>query len=870
MNKSIYTSYPKFFLPTLLIILLFFTDPLATQNGAKKIYTPDLDSLWSDNTYIKKLSPNGDWVTYVEVFNNKENLLTLKNTSNSISHTFKDCNIADFSLNSKWFGGISGDRELILVDLVNHTKEVYPDILSRLFHFSKSGNYVAAYQKGDGTPDILLIVNLNTKDVVTISGVTEYQWHPVNDQLLLVKEQEGQKKVMRYEAKNGKSIDLIENRENDYRFLKWSDSGNAVFVDQQKDTNTLHYVGPDGSLLSLDDTTIATLGGGYRLSDREAYISGDGEKVLFYRQVISEKQEAMNPTMEVWNTDDPWIYPRKKFYEERELQYVLTAWYPGTGLLVPIETEKFPSAALNINHDYALVYNQLDYEPLYKYYPNADLYLKDMQTGKTRLVCKNQYTEGKFVTISPKGRYVVYFKNHQWWAYDTQKNQAVNLTSDIKVDFHNMDIEFAGDLYPYGNAGWLGEDDYIVLYDQFDIWLIRPDGKEKRRITRGREQNISYRVSREVSRNDFYQLTINQNFASGSLDISQGVLLKMFDLGTYKTGYALWQNDNSVKTITLQDLRLDKVLASPGNDILVYRKQKFDTPIGIYSYDRTTMQEHLIYQSNKELLDYDLGKAAWIGYTSPEGKPLKGVLVYPAGYDPNKKYPMISHIYERESKNILRFAPPSDYSMSGFNLLKYITNGYFVFYPDFTYTMGDPGISALECLTTGVEKALQTGRIDEGRLGLIGHSFGGYETAFIVTQTDMFSAAVAGAAATDLINWYHDVSWHFKMPQLWRIENWQWRMGTSFYNNKEGYYRNSALQHIENVNTPLMLWTGKLDTNVNWNQSVNMFMALKRLNKKSKMLLFEKEGHVISQREHQMILSREIFNWMERYVKGNS
>jgi dipeptidyl aminopeptidase/acylaminoacyl peptidase len=833
---------------------------------SKLSYNQELDSLWSSDTYLRKLSMDGNWVAFSENFPQKEDVLFLGHTSGDGLFTFPGTSNMGFSPNSKWFASLTRDKEWTLTNLSTRTKENRSNIAD--FAFSFDGKFVAYIQVQHEKPSQLKIRNLKNRKSISLARVMQFAWNPKDNVLLATIKDEDSLKLIKIDANSEKSETIIENSNNTIHFLKWNSTGTMALVSEETNGKySLYTYGLKGTVNVLNDGNLEDYESNYRISHWEPYIADDGEKILFYRQRKDTVKTIVKHTAKVWDTYDPWIYPRMQFYEEMVQNKLLTAWYPKTGMIKEVETAALPSAAMNINHDAALVFNLKQYEPLYKYEPNADIYLKYIKSGKRELVVKNQYTEDGFVSISPHQKYIAYFKNKDWWVYHIKNGKTVNLTQNIQFPFQNIEKHYAGDSHPYGNPGWFPNDEYIILYDQYDIWLMAPDGEYKKRITHGREENKRYRIRRESNGNHSFSFTSSHNFSSLSLMPQNGLLLEMFDFDTYKTGYAFWKRNKNPTTIILENYKTDGLLANKGLKMLVYRKQRFNSPVGIYSYNRDTKREQLLYQSNKRLLAYDLGNAELLEYTLKNGKTLKGSLLYPAKYDPDKKYPMIVHIYERESQKVLDFSPPFDYGYLGFNALNYVTNGYFVLNPDLSYTIGDPGISALNGVTVAVNKVLEAGRIDRDEIGLIGHSFGGYETAFIVTQTDMFAAAVAGAASTDLINWYHDISWDWNLTQLWRMENQQWRFGASFYENKTAYYRNSPLHHVENIKTPLLLWTGKKDTNINWTQSVNMFIALKRLNKKAKLLLFENEPHVLFNRSNQKKLSTSIFKWMELYLK---
>lgn len=852
---------------TIIFLLLFFGTSGISQTHHKQQYSSELDSLWSKGTYIFKLTNNGQWMVFMEEFSNRKTVW-VSQTRGSKKFGLPESEWLDFSRNSKWFGCISNENEMILINLENQTEERYSNIVS--YSFSSDGTYIAALQ-GLGEEKELILIDPKTKIVErSLKNVTNYVWHPSKNILLATYKESEQLQVIRYDVGRGNIKQLFTETEGRIEHLGWNETGlAAVFLNEKKNGNRLYFHNEAiDSLKILSDVQIHHKFKKYQISARKPYVSADGNKILFYLQPIKKTEDTVVSTVEIWDAEDPWIEPKMAKYREREEQYVLAAWYPKSGEIKVIETEDLPTAAMSVNHDYALLFNELQYEPLYKYYPNADLYVKNIKTGDSTLVCKNQYTEGKFVTISPNGKYISYFKDTDWWVYNIASGKNINLTEGLQGNFENTELQNAGDIFPYGNPGWSEQDEYIVLYDQYDIWMISPNGKTKKRITQGKEERTRYRILLEDGRKKYEFIAINPNFSSSPLELEKGLVLELFDYNNYNTGLALWTQDSEIKPIVMVEGKIAQAFIDKDLEILVYTRHRFDKPISLNSIDLKTKKTSLIYQTNEGLLEYDMGSAEFIEYELEGGKKLRGSLIYPANYKQGKKYPMIVEIYEKESMEINNFEPPSNLMLDGFNLLKFTMNDYFVLFPDIDYTIGEPGISSLKSVTAAVKKVLEAGQVDEGRIGLIGHSFGGYETAFIISQTDMFAAGVAGSPVTDVVNYYHDVAWTMKFSQMWRMENQQFRFGHSFYKMKEAYISNSPLHQVENITTPLLLWTGKTDTNVNWSQSINMFLALKRLGKKSKLLLYEGEGHNIFKPKNQNNLSLNIFDWMETLVKN--
>ena len=274
-----------------------------------------------------------------------------------------------------------------------------------------------------------------------------------------------------------------------------------------------------------------------------------------------------------------------------------------------------------------------------------------------------------------------------------------------------------------------------------------------------------------------------------------------------------------------------------------------------------------LYRSNVAIESKDFGFFEYIEIESEIFGRIKGVLLYPSSYNPLKKYPMVLQIYEDKTSYKNEYKPLTDFNSDGFNILKYITNDYFVFLPEIKYTVGQPGYSALHCVELLLDKVVENKSIDLNRIGLIGHSFGGYEAAFIATLSTKFRTIVVGAGVVDLISWYHDYNEEWMKNQDWRMENQQFRMGGGYYDNKEGYRNNSAINKIENIKIPLFIWYGKNDTNINYFQSIYMFNALNKLQKEANLLLFENEAHNLLKPENQKQLTDYIFKWFEKYLK---
>lgn len=847
-----------------------FIEALGAQVSQRLQYTSELDSLWSQDTNIHKISNDGQWTAFSEVFPENKRIVWLIATDGAHKFQLPDSESLNFSYQSHWFACLDKEKELINIDLENLNENRYSNISK--YSFSPNGNFIAAFRETADNDKEILIISLRDQTVDTIENVRMYKWHPTKNILFATVKESDTIQLIKYDVHTRQTKKLFTGIKETVEEVEVSGSGNSLtFISSKDGINQLIYLDCNLEVSHrLTDTFIQNKFLNFSISDRKAYIDDRNKKIIFYLKALNEPQNKTNSDVQIWNSADPWIEPRMELYREQEENYFLTAWFPESGEVNAIGTRDLTTAAMRLNHEDAMVYDKLQYEPLYKFFPNADLFVKNIKTGDTSLVCKNQYTEGQFITISPEGKNIAYFKDKDWWVYNIASGENVNLTKDMAINFANNEHQRAGDVFPYGNPGWFENDENIVLYDEFDIWVIGADGNKKERITKGREANKKFRIIRNQAQDFISFQEIEPNFPTPIFNTYIGIVLTVFDNQTYKNGLAIWKDKDEVKTLLWVDGKIDQAFIDDSVEKIIFRQQRFDQPIGVYSLNLKKKTTTLLYQTNKRILEYDLGRAEFIEYRLQNGTQLRGSLIYPATYNPAKKYPIIVKIYEKESHKINNFEPPSDFMDSGFNLLKFTLNDYFVLLPDIAYSIGNPGISALNSVTAAVTKVLETEKIDQNRIGLVGHSFGGYETAFIITQTDMFAAAVAGAAVTDLVNFYHEVNWEWNLTQMWRLENQQFRMGKSFYKMKENYYANSPFTNVEQITTPLLLWTGNMDMNINWSQSVNMFLALKRLGKNAQLLLYQDEGHVLLKSKNQIHLTNTIYNWMETYLKNKN
>lgn len=331
-----------------------------------------------------------------------------------------------------------------------------------------------------------------------------------------------------------------------------------------------------------------------------------------------------------------------------------------------------------------------------------------------------------------------------------------------------------------------------------------------------------------------------------------------------QSGFSKWSRKKGVTPLLYGPERCEKIKCVNGT--CVFQSQDFNLPSGLQILKGKEVTE--LFRSNPQHKRFEWGKAEPFHYIGIDGKRNEGFLCYPVGFRGDKTYPMVVHIYERQHRDLHLYRAPKETNSNGFNLTQYLQDGYIVLFPDLRFRMGEPGISTVKNLELAVGKVQQMGIVDPKQIGLIGHSYGGYQTNFVITQTNMFAAAVSGAGVGDIESNNFSINWDTGKSNMWRYEYQQYRLGGSIFGNREAYECNNPIRYVENVTTPLLSWTGGADTQVDWQQTTMFYMAMRRLGKQHAMLVYPGDWHILNKKENQIDLSIKIKAWFDYYLKG--
>lgn len=844
-------------------LLLFLVSNLSMgQIKEKKQLTAADYALWS-KLVAQQLSDKGQWVSYSVSYESHQDTLFVRNTHTLKTHIFPKGKNGKFSKDD-FFAYFPAVNTLELVDLKTDQRTTFDNVTD--FLFTTDNQYLILTVR-DEKQQKIVICKTNGQVLKSIDSVLSYAWS--TDQAILgiiTKSTKGSVAELVFMQEQFRQLKMAQSLDENFEKIAWSKNGKALSFYGASLANPLnptlyHYTIAQKKLVFFDSSR-ADFPKAMQLSNDLApvVLSDDGKRV-FMKICKNDPAVTTMDTAMVWNTTDRLLYPEKKQMENAVFYGV---WWPKSNRYLQITDTTLSTMMLNGNQKLALLFDLGAHHPQFKDNGDVTSWLLNLDTGQKQLFLKKHPSLDYPILASPGGGYFSYFKDGNWWVYNIAKATHTNVTQNRTV-FSQHPYIVQDDAEPFGLAGWSLGDKSLLLYDQFDVWEITPDSSTAKRLTNGKENNLVYRIAlqEQVQR-------IAPNYSgmtSASFNLDENLILRVHSTDYTASGYCLWQRATGLQSLIFEEKQMDYFMASKKGSAYVYREETFEhSPALIFKSDARALPE-LIYQSNSQQQKYLWSTAQSITYTNSSGAPLQGVLFYPAGYDPQKKYPMVVHIYQKQSQELHWYVNPSLYNSTGFNVRNLTAQGYFVLYPDIIYQEGQPGQSALDCVLSAVDGALLKASISPAHIGLIGHSFGGYETNFIISHSNRFAGAVAGAGISDFTSFYLHINGATGKANYFRFELQQFRMGTSLFENKQGYLDNSPVLDAANVNTPLLSWSGDADPQVHYLQTVHFFMALRRLQKSCTMLLYPNEGHALAERMNQQHLTQQIEKWFDTYLK---
>jgi dipeptidyl aminopeptidase/acylaminoacyl peptidase len=490
--------------------------------------------------------------------------------------------------------------------------------------------------------------------------------------------------------------------------------------------------------------------------------------------------------------------------------------------------------------------------------PPADLYLADLTTGARTKIKDN--VNDRFAQISPNAKYLLYLQDDAYWTMNLATKAVANITKGVATSFIDKDSdETVKQKPPFGVAGWVKGDAALLLYDKLDIWQIAADGSKATRLTDGAAEQIRHRLVR---------LDVDDQ----GVDLAKPQYVATFGLLSKKSGYGQLKPGGGVDRLIWLDKSVGGLAKAKDADVFEYSSQDYDdSPDLFISQSGDLKNGKQVTTTNAFQANFAWGKSETFDYKTEKTPTasLQGSLYYPAGYEPGKKYPAIVYMYEKLSDGVHRYVVPSDRDY--YNISVFTTHGYVVIEPDIVFTPRQPGLSVVTCVTAAIKKVITMGMVDPKRIGVVGHSWGGFDAAFLATHTQgLLAAAVAGAPITDLVSNYGNGHWSSGIAETDHIETGQQRMEVPLYEDLADYVANSAVFNAQNMSVPLLLECGDADGTVFWHQSVELYNIARRAKKNVVMLVYNGEDHGLRQKKNQTDYQHRILAWFGYYLKGDT
>jgi dipeptidyl aminopeptidase/acylaminoacyl peptidase len=464
--------------------------------------------------------------------------------------------------------------------------------------------------------------------------------------------------------------------------------------------------------------------------------------------------------------------------------------------------------------------------------------------------------------ISPHGTYVVYYDPSAKGFYSYTVATGARRNVSVHLPAARVDGEETVDDGVRLPAAWLADDSAALLYDRYDIWEVDLTGhRPPRNLTNGygRAHHIEFRLA------DRDQVRVGPH---------DSLLLVATDLTTQDRGFFRTAVDQPGNPVRLSMGRWAIDLALAGLNLRAARAKHAE----LYSLMLdSAATSHNVYLTTDfrtfTPLTHSHPEQAYNWFTTelhtweaPDGRRLQGVLYKPENFDPRRKYPLILLYYERFSHTLNEYLEP-DASGAQINVPYYVSRGYLIFSPDIHYTLGRPGPSAFNAVVSAARYLAKIPWVDASRIGLQGHSWGGYQTNYILTHTSMFAAAVSGAGMSDLVSEYGG-QWPYNGASYQGyIESGQGRMGVSLWQRPDLYIAGSPIFRADRVTTPVLMMANKTDRAVLPTQGLELFTALRRLGRRAWLLRYDDGDHWVTNRAASDWTMR-MAQFFDHYLKG--
>ncbi|MDB4875476.1 MAG: peptidase prolyl oligopeptidase active site domain protein [Gemmatimonadetes bacterium] len=875
------------------------------------------------------LSPDGKWVAYDLRRGNGSTELRYRTVDNETDHTVRSATAPQFTTNGRWLlytilpdtagagarggrgrrGGAAGGanaapaanrNKVGVVDLRSGVATTFDDIQS--YQLSNDGSHVALRRYGIAgrRGSDVIVRDLDAGTELTLGNVAEAVWNEDGGLLAMAIDVDGKtgNGVQLLDARTG-AIRSLDAAEAHYTGLQWrakSDDLAAMrsridtaFIDTSYTVLAWRGVSARGAKQAYDFSSDNAFPREMRVAGYRAPQWSEDGSTLFFGIAPREPKPApagaravgdyAPARVQIWHAKDVRQFHQQEVNAAQDRQRTTAvAWHVGQNGVARLTTDPYETVQISELGNVVLTLDDAPYAAEYMSGRDVrDVYRVDPATGKRdKLLSKSRFG----ATLSPSGRVAMYQQDGQWWSVDLASGARANVTGKIKSAFVNMEDDHpVPERRAYGMAGFTTGEKSAIVYDRFDLWQVNLDGSNAVRLTRGKEDSTVYRCASEGGgfggggggRGGSAARAATPCSLDGegrAIDTSKPLILTATGEYNKKSGYARLAVGQPVQRLVWLDKQVSSLKKAKNADVYLMEEQTYEESPNFFVAGSTLADAKQVSHTNPFQKDHAWGKQVLMDYSNKRGDKLQMMLTYPADYQPGKKYPMVVYYYEKLSQGFHQYVVPSE--RSTYNTSVFSQNGYFVLRPDIVFQARNPGYSGLDCVTEAVHTVLaKVPDIDGKHVGNMGHSWGGYQSAFYaVHNPGTFAASIAGAPLTDLISFYGYTSGNSGLPETGHFETGQERMQVSLWEDPQAYIRNSTVLSIDSLHTPLLLEEGDVDGNVNPFQSQELYNFGRRLGKNVVYLVYEGENHGVARPESQADYLRRQLDWFGHYLKG--
>ena len=901
---------------------LLLPTPASAQD--RPLVTPDDYGRW-ERLGGGTLSPDGTWLAYTVNRVDETSELRLRKLDEDSTRVFPWGSGAVFSPDGRWFVWTAGmspeERERLgesarttatVMELATGETREFEGVSSR--SFDSSGRFLALRGSPPGEPRgkgaDLRVVTLADGAMTTFGNVSSMSWSPVAPLLAMVigTGSDLGNGVQLFDAEAGtlRSVDASGSR---YQSLRWRDDSADLMVMRSREDasadataydvlawrgvdrggammvldgdvagvpDTLEVVGSRGPVWS-DDGAMVSVGlrpvegdeeeeGEADEGDAAAEGEGDEEPEEGEEEGGDEgdteapeaaEEEPDLPGVQIWHTKDVDLFPARQNTARFDATRTLLAiWRLDEDRVSVVGSDLETGSRLLHGWETALEETDEPY-PWGAMFgrPYRDVWAVDTESGERRQLL----TRVRHAWPSAGGGWMLRWDGSAYHSLNLRTGAQHDLTSALDAEFADTENDTPTDLVRpvgFGPGGWLEDEAGVLLYDKHDIWRVALDGSGGERLTHGAETGITYRVARDDDDDD-----------EPGIDPDARPYLSLYNEKTEERGYARFTRGwRSAETLIMEHASVGGLTRADSADVMLYRVNAFDDPPDLFVAGPDLADPVQVTEINPFISEVAWGRAELVDFVSESGRDLQFVLLYPANYEAGTAVPTIVYTYEMLSPQMHSFRVPSERDY--YNYTVWNQHGYAVLLPDIVYTAREPGVSAIESVRAAVAKGVEMGVTDPDAVGLIGHSWGGYQATYLPTRTDIFAASVAGAPLTDFVSFMGQIHWSGGAAELSHWETGQARMEVPFWEDPEAHRRNSPIHEVHNMETPLLMAFGDDDGVVDFDQGTEFYNFARRAGRQMVLLVYEGEGHGFGQEANQKDYHRRILEWFGHYLKG--